>query len=274
MPTTPADIVARAGAEMAAGRPAQAVALLLPLWNANPGHPKLRQLLASAQQTAARQSYEKGELDAATARLDDALGIDPDNPGLHGHLAIVRMRAGAPDAAERLFDTALSLAQDPGGPTGWLWTQAAALARQGGRVDRARDLIAARRTATDNDPEVEYAAAFLELADGNLVAGWAAYEARWRVPGFASPAKTTNHPLWDGTPFAGRLLVWREQGVGDEIMFYRHLEAAARCCDALVVEADPRLIGFLRRSFPALTARPSAAELTHLDYVLTVVGFQ
>lgn len=262
MTSTPAEIVAKAGEFMAAGHPAEAVATLQPLWDANPGHAKLRDLLSSARLASARRSYAEGDLAAATTDLTAALVIDPDNPRLHGHRAVVLQRSGDPVAAEQAFAAALALAGDPAGPDGWIWIQAAMLDRQAGRMEIARRRIAARRAAATDDPEAEYAAALIDLADGRLTDGWAGYAARWRIPGFPSVPKATARPLWDGQAFPGRLLVWREQGVGDEIMFLRHLEAARRRCGALVLETDPRLVGLLRRSFPEVDVRPSAADLS------------
>ncbi len=57
------------------------------------------------------------------------------------------------------------------------------------------------------------------LGSGNLKQGWAQYERRWSVQGVA-PADRFPFPLWQGEPVAGRkFLVWREQGLGDELLF-------------------------------------------------------
>jgi len=262
MPKSAVDIVTEAGTLMQAGQPAEAVKLLAPLHAANPGHDKLRQLMSSARLAAAREAYGRGDLEAGAGYLSDALEDDPNNPRLLGHRAIVALRAGEPAMAEAFFSQAMTRARHAGGDDGWIWTQAGSLARQAGQIDRARRLVDARCTAAPDDPEAVYARAFIELACGNMAAGWSAYEARWQMPGFSSPPKRTHRPSWDGQSFDGRLLIWREQGVGDEIMFARHLPDVASRCRQVIVECDPRLRSLLSRSFPGHQFRSSAADLT------------
>jgi hypothetical protein len=46
------------------------------------------------------------------------------------------------------------------------------------------------------------------------------------------------------------VLVWAEQGIGDELLFASHLGLLAERCDRLCYECDPRLRPLLERSFP------------------------
>ena len=75
------------------------------------------------------------------------------------------------------------------------------------------------------------------------------------------PNRQFRVPRWRGENIADkRILVWREQGIGDEIDFsrrYPHIVAAA---EQTVIEADKRLVPIFERSFPAATIRPE-----HLD---------
>ncbi len=48
----------------------------------------------------------------------------------------------------------------------------------------------------------------------------------------------------------GKMLVWGEQGIGDEIMFSSLIPDLHKACSKLIVKADKRLIPTLRRSFP------------------------
>lgn len=80
--------------------------------------------------------------------------------------------------------------------------------------------------------------------------------------GFVNLAHTVNNrfrkaiqyqdePIWDGTK-GQTVLVYGEQGLGDEIMYSSILEDAAKDANILV-ECDERLEGLFRRSFPDLT---------------------
>lgn len=59
-------------------------------------------------------------------------------------------------------------------------------------------------------------------------------------------------PVWDGTPFAGTLLVTAEQGLGDEILSSSMFEELVRIGQPALIDCDRRLLPVFRRSFPAL----------------------
>lgn len=66
-------------------------------------------------------------------------------------------------------------------------------------------------------------------------------------------------PEWCGEDLAGRrLLVWGEQGIGDEVQFLTLVPSMIRRGAALTVLTEPRLRPILRRSFPGI-AVPAVA---------------
>jgi tetratricopeptide (TPR) repeat protein len=94
----------------------------------------------------------------------------------------------------------------------------------------------------------DFCQAILDLRKGDLVSGWARYGARWCMAN-ARPVPYS-FPVWDGGPVAGAILVYGEQGLGDEIMFASCLPDLARQAASIVVECDRRLEPLFRRSFP------------------------
>jgi tetratricopeptide (TPR) repeat protein len=112
--------------------------------------------------------------------------------------------------------------------------------------------------------------AILRLRQGRLAEGWEDYNVRFDS-GRLKPRRPFNIPEWEGGDLAGRrLLLWAEQGLGDELMFGALLpEALARFPDA-IVECEPRLVPLFQRSFPgtivrAPTRRPTDADC-HLPF--------
>lgn len=85
------------------------------------------------------------------------------------------------------------------------------------------------------------------LADGNLEDGWTAFE--WRNT-IGSLGPFTDR-VWSGEPLAGKtVLVWGEQGIGDQIMFSTCLPDLIDAAGHVVVAVDERLVPLFQRSFP------------------------
>lgn len=129
-------------------------------------------------------------------------------------------------------------------------------------LGRLPEAIASYQRALAQQPDYALATFHLALARlllGDFHLGWDGYELRQLDKDYQQ--KPADYPLWDGSPLPGRtILVQREQGLGDEIMFASCLpqviESAAHC----VIECDPRLQGIFRRSFPAATVFASASD--------------
>lgn len=88
------------------------------------------------------------------------------------------------------------------------------------------------------------------LLAGRFTEGWPLYERRWRIRNFGiGTYLDTPQPLWSGQAVA-RLLVWAEQGIGDEVFFSSMLREARNRSGMLMVTVDSRLLPLMRRSFP------------------------
>jgi tetratricopeptide (TPR) repeat protein len=76
-----------------------------------------------------------------------------------------------------------------------------------------------------DDAAAAFELSFLHLSQGDFTRGWPLYEARFRVPALAIPARNLNAPRWTGREsLAGKsILVHAEQGLGDTIQFARYL---------------------------------------------------
>ncbi len=83
-----------------------------------------------------------------------------------------------------------------------------------------------------------------------LLEGWDQYEWRWKIiRNFKVKNKLkTSKPEWK-RDMKQRVLLWPEQGLGDEILFLSLLPEMLELVDKLIVQTDKRLIPLLRRSF-------------------------
>lgn len=81
--------------------------------------------------------------------------------------------------------------------------------------------------------------------------GWRYYEARQQNPSYIS--RPFSQPRWKGEPLEGKkILVWGEQGVGDEIQFGSMLPDFMKMANNAVFEMDGRLVPLFQRSFPQM----------------------
>ncbi len=85
------------------------------------------------------------------------------------------------------------------------------------------------------------------LSIGDYKNGWPLYEWRWKVKISASERLITSKMPWAGAEDK-RVLVWPEQGVGDELMFSSLLPELQKVCSKVIARVDARLIPLLARS--------------------------
>ena len=116
--------------------------------------------------------------------------------------------------------------------------------------------------------EARLSLAFLQLLRGRFREGWQNYRAREFTP--ESPLRPFPCPDWDGGPLAGRtLLVYAEQGLGDEILFASCVPDLVAQARHVVLDCEPRLSKLFARSFPQASVHggPRGADNSWLSSV-------
>jgi len=107
--------------------------------------------------------------------------------------------------------------------------------------------------------------AILRLRQGRLAEGWADYADRF-ASGRLGPPRRLPIPEWTGEDLANRrILLWAEQGLGDELMFGSVLPDVIARAGEVVVECDARLVPLFRRSFPSAIVRPPTRQPMDAD---------
>jgi len=103
--------------------------------------------------------------------------------------------------------------------------------------------------------------AMILLLMGNLEEGWNEYEWRWKTADARQWTRNFSEPLWDGSPLEGKtLLIYPEQGVGDEIMFASCFQDFINQAEKCILECDRRLVPLFTRSFPGTAVIETAGK--------------
>lgn len=128
-----------------------------------------------------------------------------------------------------------------------------------GRMEEARDSYErAIEVRPDFSPAI-FHRGLLRLMRGDYARGWPDFEMRLQSREHGD--WPVFYPRWNGSDLANRcLLVRREQGLGDEMMFASCLPEVISSARHCVIECAPKLERLFRRSFPRATVFASAPE--------------
>ncbi len=93
--------------------------------------------------------------------------------------------------------------------------------------------------------------AFALLGEEKFEEGWRTHTRRLETPEGREILRRFAIPQWQGEAIEGRhLLLWGEQGIGDEVQFLTLLKHVLRGVAQVTVLTEPRLRPLIRRSFP------------------------
>lgn len=127
-----------------------------------------------------------------------------------------------------------------------------------GEIERALTVYRAALKIHPDHAELRWNLAQAELQSGDLAAGWDDCEIRWHLPSMARDLRFGGRPAWNGDLAAlqgKRVLVWGEQGIGDEIAFASALSDFSCHAGHVTVECASKLVPLFARSFPGIDVR-------------------
>jgi tetratricopeptide (TPR) repeat protein len=191
----------------------------------------------------------QGKLNEAAASHKRALAHKPRLPQAHYNLGNARQAQGHLDAAVACYERALALRPN--------YAEAhhnmGCVLRALGRLDEALARFGRALEFQPDHAQARFSQALAQLLNGEFNPGWRNYETRWQSPEHTTPARAYSQPQWIGQKLEiGRLLLWGEQGVGDEIMFAGLIPDAIRTGNRILLDCDARLQPLFARSFPEI----------------------
>ncbi|MBB6251382.1 tetratricopeptide repeat protein [Nitrospirillum iridis] len=242
-----------------AGRMAEAGAAYAHL-AAVPGVPA--SLAADAENGLAMVARHDGRAKAAEAHWRRAITLDPTFAGAYANLGNLLLNQRNLPRALSALRRCLEL-----DPTQGSARMDLALVLKGlGRGDEAeaalRQVLAEAGANQRLANDAGFNLARLLLLRGPGDEAWTLNESRWKASSFPSVRRSFPVPVWRGDNLLGRtLLLWGEQGLGDEIMFASQVpdlaaglsEAVRAAGTAILLECDARLVPLFARSFAPVT---------------------
>ncbi|MCC7167775.1 MAG: tetratricopeptide repeat protein [Rhodospirillales bacterium] len=125
------------------------------------------------------------------------------------------------------------------------------------RLERAISMLEDLIPSCADPAPLTFNLAVSYLNRGELARGWDLYASRFALTGCPDIRKFSKE-RWDRvSDLAGkRVLVWKEQGIGDEMTFASALPDLIVRAGKVIVETTPKLVPIFARSFPDAEIRP------------------
>jgi tetratricopeptide (TPR) repeat protein len=200
--------------------------------------------LADAAKECALCRIHIGAHEAAIAVLEDALKAHAAAGELHAALGLAHQKMHRPQMALQCYEEARSL----GHSDAEFFNNLGCVLQELGRLPEAFSCYEHAIALQPEFPLARFHRALARLLTGDYAHGWPEYETR--LISEDNPRRPDSFARWMGEPLAGRtILVWSEQGLGDEIMFASCLPQVVDAARQCIVECSPKLEALFRRSF-------------------------
>jgi tetratricopeptide (TPR) repeat protein len=110
---------------------------------------------------------------------------------------------------------------------------------------------------------IKFSLSLAYLATGKINLGWEYYDFGFHpnnpVNSRRSPNRSFSVPCWKGERIEEKkILVWGEQGIGDELLFLTCINDLESTNAQIIIECQERLVSIISRSFSKCIVRPSA----------------
>lgn len=186
-------------------------------------------------------ALQKGQHGLAANLLKSSAEIDPKQRAVYQNLGSCFRAENKTKEAEDIYRIGIEIEE-----TAELWSNLASLYVNNGTPEKALEMY---RRALQLDPtnkSVMFNMGFPYLEMGNFKDGWRCYDLGLK----SGDRKTRNYgvPEWHGEKNK-TVIVWGEQGIGDEIMFSSCIPDLKRISKRVIFDCHPRLVKTFERSF-------------------------
>ena len=207
-----------------------------------------------------------GRIDEAVNSYKKAISLKPDYVQAYNNLGVLYKDNEQYENAIKMFTKAIKLDPKHIGSLHNL----ALIYKERGQVEEALNVLKDIVNFGTIHPVQFLSIGIWNLQLGRWKEGWKYYEYRWEV----SPSNKVKWPfpkkfLWKGQT-GKKVALWREQGIGDDILFLSLVPEVKKMCSGLSVYVDPRLVSLCKRGMPEINFVRDVEELQDIgcDYHL------
>ena len=202
-----------------------------------------------------------GRVEEAIDSYNKAISLKPDYVQVYNNLGVLYKDSKKYDDAITMFMKAKELQPDHQNS----YYNLALIKKEQGLDEEAVELLLKVLDINPEHGEANYLKCLINLRLGYFKEGWKYYEYRWKV----SPGKDViwpfeDKPLWQGEK-GSKVVLWREQGIGDDIIFLSLAPEVKKMCETLSVYVDPRLHSLCRRAMPEIDFFKDMEELKEVE---------
>ena len=199
--------------------------------------------------------------DEASVECKKILSVDKNNADAINLMGTIFEKKGFYDKAKNHFLRALELDKNSVSAK----INIASLYQREGKIEIANKKYNELLKEHPKNSEVIHRQSEFALMLGSFQEGWKNYEYRWKVfPMNKVTWPFQDKPVWNGER-GKRVVLWKEQGIGDQIIFLGLAREIREMCETLSVYVDARLRLLCNRAMPEINFVKDKEELNNVE---------
>ena len=196
---------------------------------------------------------EQGRLEESIQAYQQVIQIQPNHPEAYNNLGVVLKDQGRLEESIQAYQQAIRVQPD----YAEAYSNLGNVLREQGKLEESIEAYQQAIQIQPGSAETHNNLGLILLLLGDFHQGWKEYEWRLKCSNFSSENRNFPQPYWNGIHLNGKsVLIWAEQGIGDEIMFTSILPTLSQMTEKIVIECNIRLVSLFQRSFPQIQFFP------------------
>ena len=188
---------------------------------------------------------DKGELENSKINYEKAIALKPNYAEAHYNLGITFRELGDLKNSESSYKSAIKFNPN----YAEAYNNLGVTLRESCKLDESEAAYKKAIKLKTDYADAYNNLSFTLLLKNKFADAFKFSEWRWQTKHNIGKKLITNKPIWNGESNKS-ILVWKEQGIGDEIMYNSILTELRAQSKKLIVHCDKRLISLFSRSFP------------------------